>query len=129
MYYFGLLVVFHAAQKLLPYDIKANNHVALQVMKLDVFLNSCWPSVSIGIPKKLVLIWTEKYLSNRLVELGSESKSKQTESKILLLPCPCTWAATRRDPVLGYVSLLQIIWLRKSIKDMSSSLGFSRFQK
>lgn len=45
-------------------------------------LNSCWPSVFIGIPKKLVLMLVKDRHSNRTYGCASEGEGTKTERKV-----------------------------------------------
>lgn len=125
-----VVLVVHAG-----HDWKAENKVhpmSLDVSAIPVWcqstggcLESCWASVDTGIPKRWFLKSAKERHSNRRDELASKNEIEQAKTSFLLLH-PLMWVATRKCVQhLRWVSLLQIIWPRKSLPGVSSSLGFN----
>lgn len=94
------------AQHWLSPDGKAKNSICsvheAATSAVQRILESCCPSVCVGIPEKQVLTLAKVCLSHGIDELSSKCEGKQAKSKSFLRLCPFVCPASRRyDPDVG----------------------------
>lgn len=100
------------AQHWLSPDGKAKNSICsvheAATSAVQRILESCCPSVCVGIPEKQVLTLAKGCLSHGIDELSSKCEGKQAKSKSFLRLCPFVCPASRRyDPDVGWVFQLK----------------------